>query len=1140
MRQRTVAAALVLFALAVVAPLAGVAVADASRPVIPPAGPVGPDPAGEIEAMPAAPSTPVAISSAFSPLPLVELATGSAPRPFLTRYRTAAVSDAKAMAGLVELASDEFRIDATGRAALDALLTALLVEPEAPPEASGGTGDEGTNVFDTAAFRAIAERAKPAIVATPANATALNDLAVATFAAGIPRSGSDVASTVHGRPLASAGQLGVATTTILELAAAWFQSDRAVTIDRAYFTSLYPEDGQRPSAARIALGAYVADHPSDVTARSLLAFLELRADPAHGLEAATGVAKPLIGDPSTEAAGRLIDGDTLIRAAEGQGTKSPFLTRSILLRALADYDRAIALSGDPVAYAGRAAALNLLGRRTDAVAAQREAVTLGVPSVVRQLHLAELESCVDGEAGWLDDGRAAFGLARDASTALPGLTFMLEGALDRGYGGYSVGSDALAVVTSLPVPATGGAAIATLEPFPRPLSCMSRDVLADGATDTTATEAWHAAIATGDRTTARTVLAAWDATIPPSADPEDPTVDLPSAPFSAITAVLDGGTLDPNGEPLDLTLMDFGRLPPAIEADVCSTLLVAEGLTGDDATELVICQTEAAYRRGDDAAALALIEPVVAGGPGLPSSGSSALPSGLLNELTGQLDIARERYLVAASRSDTAIAGLQRLGDLDIRDGDGAAAVDHYDLALATVQTQSIADSATFVDLLDAEAARQYLENNRGIALLMTARAKPDAPPDCAAFEAACRQAADAFDAAAAVDPMNPIYAMNQAWVARLTGDAARATAKLTEALANGTPLGGPVHNDLAVLAARRGDLDEAAAQLRAALAAEPDYDLALWNLGVLEARQAGPDLVAGQALLADATRVNSDLLGKELTFVADERVYRIEVNGVELQVARAPGTGAAVGAAAFGAIATVGAIGQLISGLGGDLQDAAGTVTEEGLARGSRRLRGLGLRRMRGPGGDTARRWPSWLAWIPAIAVLVVTTAWTAAWIAPDAFGTAVLLGLTAAALAIVVHACGHLVVAGRLGASLKPSGWVPGLGLAIVGMPFHVPAGPFLAEDIVTGDPGRDWWVSIAGVLANLAAAGIAFVVYLGAPMPFLRILIATNLAVAAFALIPSHPLDGDRLSSRPIVLALLGLGVAAASTAIAVGAI
>ena len=122
----------------------------------------------------------------------------------------------------------------------------------------------------------------------------------------------------------------------------------------------------------------------------------------------------------------------------------------------------------------------------------------------------------------------------------------------------------------------------------------------------------------------------------------------------------------------------------------------------------------------------------------------------------------------------------------------------------------------------------------------------------------------------------------------------------------------------------------------------------------------------------------------------------------------------------------------------------------------------------------------------------------------------------------------------------SSSASGWTPGLALAVVGMPFHVPAGPFLAESIQTGDPRRDWWVSLAGVIANLAAAGIALLIYLAEPMPFLRILIATQLAVAAFALIPSHPLDGERLATHPIVLALLALGVAAASTAIAVGAI
>ena len=241
---------------------------------------------------------------------------------------------------------------------------------------------------------------------------------------------------------------------------------------------------------------------------------------------------------------------------------------------------------------------------------------------------------------------------------------------------------------------------------------------------------------------------------------------------------------------------------------------------------------------------------------------------------------------------------------------------------------------------------------------------------------------------------MNPVYPMNAAWVARLTGDADRATALLTEALHEGTPLEAQAWNDLGVLAAQGGDLGTARADFVQAIATEPDYDLATWNLGVLEARQAGPMILAGQALLADATELNHDLLTRQLAFQGDERVYRIEVSGTQLELARAPGTGAAIGAAAFGAIATVGAIGQLISGLGGNVQETAETVASEAAGRTGRRLRGIGGRL-----GGGGRRWPSWAAWIPAIVVLTVTTAWTAAWMAPDAFVTAVLIGLVAAA---------------------------------------------------------------------------------------------------------------------------------------------
>lgn len=1136
--------AVLLVVAMVVVPLTGVALANAVRPVIP-AEPAAPfDPIANIPAMPDRPATVRPLSTWFENLPIVDPGSDATPRPFVARYRGLPVGDQRAAAGLIDVAFGEIRVGRSARAVTKDFLDALTVAAVEPDDPGVDFDDESDvpGAFDTPAFRSLSERAMKGIKATPSNAQGLNDLAVAiaTTALASPDflpSGSDT-----GRPIASSTQLREAAIRLLELGRASFPTDRAMVINLAYLRSLDggPEEATDPVSVELsrqtiaALQTHLDGAPIDVTARSLLANLVVRTDLEHGLDRAMEIAQPLIDDPETEPAGRIIRADALVFAADRQRTKSPFTARSTVRDALNDYDRVIELSGDAAAYAGRARALDVLGLREAALEAQGEAVRLTQSSVPWRLRLAQLEGCLGQIAGWRRDAQDAFETAVKAKvTPLLATRYIQPEVPGRGYGEYSIGSDLPTWDVTRDLALTG-VTITALDPFPEPAACMSNGPDVATATDDVAIEVALAALADDDLAAAQAALEAWRKQLP-QVDEEDREPAMPDA-AALVLGLLAGGQPTEEDDSIGTFLPLASRLPPDVQGRICRMLSGVVGLSHIDVDALVVCTAEAAERTSDHAAAAQAIEPAVRLDDRLNAmKGSTALQAGMLSELTGRLDIARARYEAAATYVDTAIAGFTRLGDLDLRESDASGALDHYALAEAAIRTQSNrADDAKIDDAL-AERIGQYLDNNRGIALLMTARTETDAPPDCAAFDAICQQAGDAFAAAMAADPMNPVYPMNAAWVARLTGDADRATALLTEALAEGTPLVAAAHNDLGVLAAQRGELSDARAHFVQAIAIEPEYDLATWNLGVLDSRQAGLLIVAGQALLAEATDLNRDLLTKELTFLADERVYRVEVSGVKLELARAPGTGAAVGAAAFGAIATVGAIAQLLSGLGGDVQDAAGTVAGEGLGRAGRRLRGIGGRL-----GGGERRRPSWLAWIPAIVVLTVTTAWTAAWMAPDAFVTAVMIGLVAASLSLVVHACGHLVVAGRFGASLQASGWTPGIALAIVGMPFHIPAGPFLAEQITTGDPRRDWWVSFAGVVANLAAAGIALLIYLAAPMPFLRILIATQLAVAAFALIPSHPLDGERLATRPIMLALMGLCVVAASTAIAVGAL
>ena len=546
-------------------------------------------------------------------------------------------------------------------------------------------------------------------------------------------------------------------------------------------------------------------------------------------------------------------------------------------RALDDYDRAIELSGDPAAYAGRAVALDLLGSREAALEAQREAVRLNPDSVPWRLRQAQLEGCVGQTDDWRRVAQEALGVATGIAaqaTKPPSVAtrYILADPPARDFGKYSIGSDLPTWDVTIRMPATG-ATISAIDPFPEPGACMAGQPSVASAVEDAASEVALAAIAEDDLGGARVVLEPWHVE-PTDDDEEFDEEDFEEEEFAESDAVnatmtvldvLAAGKLveedlelaEPDDDYFESFLGLASRLPPDAQDRICRQLSGVVGLRPVDVDALDVCAAEAAERKGDlTAAARAIDRAVRLEDRTNPTNGLTALQAGALSELTDDLVTARSRYEVAAASTEASIGGLVRLGDLDLREGDASGALDHYALAKAAVRSQ--ANLANFIVMGDELAGRlgQYIDNNRGIALLMTARTEDDTPPDCAAHAEICRQAADAFAAAMTADPMNAVYAMNAAWVARLTGDEDRSTALLTEALGEGIPLRSAVHNDLGVMAARRGDMTEAGSQFRRAIELEPDYDLATWNLGVLESREAGPLLVAGQALLGRAAAV--------------------------------------------------------------------------------------------------------------------------------------------------------------------------------------------------------------------------------------------------------------------------------------------
>ncbi len=1127
--RRALGAGVLLLIVALGVPIAAIALTAAV-----PTGATAPHPAaGPVERpLPAPPATSV-------PLPQVEalpIVASEPRRPALDRYRGLRPGDASGAIDMFEAAWASLDAPADARSAIRAYRRAMLFEGQAGPEG------EDQAPFTSESFGTTAATAMAALGRDAANAGHLNDAAVALFAlaeASGPGGGGPGSS--GSLSYNDAGRLQAAAIRLLTDASATFPSHRGLRINLAFLRNLFGDENSDPDVAIDDLRQFVASAPTDLTARLLLASLQTRRWDRDGLEDALATLADVHGDDATEAAVDLARGDALVASIDRAGGERPELDRALAEQALEAYDRALGRTQDAAAFAGRAVALDLLGERAAAVVAQRRAVQAAPDSAVQALRLAILEGCAGDQAGRRTTAEGVLdGLRPPPTPALSGIRFVPGGfdtqddlGIDRGTFGISLGSERIpAEAFRIPV-SGGGGYLVDADLFLTRSPCL-------GADDTTMEqraldEATAASVALGDPVGAQRELDA--VTVPAGSDEGDDETGTDVPVVDAARVVAGQPVADPDTQ-IEATLAAVVDLPPQQAARLCRADLAAmpplattqaEGTGESDRVDLIDCVLRAAMKTGDTATADWAIDQI---GPWMVnwSEGQTILAAGDARRAEGRLDDAERLYRLSAQSEASFAPAMIRLGELALDRRDAAAARAYDELAVTAVESGG--------SLQDASRSRnlrrlgQLAHNNRGIALLMGAPADAAGAPDCAGHADLCRLVASDFEAALASDPANWTYLWNLGWVERLQGDLPAAEEHLGQAIVLKPDLV-PALNDLGVLEARRGATASALARLRLAAELDPAYDLAAWNLGVLESSQGPAGVVDGQAWLREATRRNPDLRTKPVGYLTDERIYRVSADAAKpltLGSTNAP----AAGAVAFATVATVGGLMQLLGSLGEPAQDAAAVVLEAGIATRRRRIeRGL---RSRMPWLATGRR--PHLAWIPVLGILGAATLWNVLGTATDAPWATFLLAAVAVLAGIACHMLGHLAVSvGRV--AVRPAAWWPGIVLAVVALPFQVPVGPFPAERVSGTDRERAWRITLAGPVAVIVAAAIAYAGFLVAAVPFLRLLSQVELSVAAYALMPFAPLDGARLADRhPAVLAGLGLLVAAFSAAFVLG--
>ena len=380
-------------------------------------------------------------------------------------------------------------------------------------------------------------------------------------------------------------------------------------------------------------------------------------------------------------------------------------------------------------------------------------------------------------------------------------------------------------------------------------------------------------------------------------------------------------------------------------------------------------------------------------------------------------------------------------------------------------------------------------------------------------------------DQAIATDPANPVYTVTLAWAYQEQEDwdsAARAYGKALEA----DPSFFPAANDRAVILARSGHLPEAIDLLRQTVAAQPEYALGWFNLGVALRRQGAGGFLASENAFSHAVALDGSLRNHDTDFAFDLDPYVVEVNSAELL----PATWSFAGQAqrrplALSLLLILAVAARLVWQLVSD--HAQGNAAERVLKAGGR-LR----RRFR----------------IPALAGVVATVA-LVAWSSSQE--PAPWIGAVTAAVAatgfLALASVSRRAVAVPAGTRVREFTWLPALVVsAAIGwytaVVFPVPAAtaaapPPTPPPPAPANPARPGRLHLAAPIAVGAVVVVLLMAGRFTNLPLLRGWASLALGFAGSLLIPVTPLDGAFIASKWLQYAV-SIGMIALAVAMFLG--